>query len=128
DHGGVPEARPGRPGAEGTDGAAAREPLHSHAHLQLRRHRGGGQVCRPHPVTLPVTIAWDRAGLVHPNGHRALVDVSIQVGRGERVAIIGPSGAGKTSLLRLAGTALRPTEGGVTVLGEAPWSLSPRAL
>lgn len=75
-----------------------------------------------------MSIAWAGVGLVHANGHRALGDVSIAVGRGERVAVIGPSGAGKTSLLRLAATSLRPGEGRVTVLDEDPWSLSPGAL
>ncbi|MFM9886585.1 MAG: phosphonate ABC transporter ATP-binding protein, partial [Burkholderiales bacterium] len=38
------------------------------------------------------------------------------------------SGAGKTSLLRLIGTSLRPTDGRVSVLGQNPWQLDARAL
>jgi phosphonate transport system ATP-binding protein len=70
-----------------------------------------------------VALSLTGAGLVHPNGHRAVAGVSLSVRVGERVAIIGPSGAGKTSLLRLAAAALRPTEGRVLVLGENPWQL-----
>jgi len=66
--------------------------------------------------------------LVHPNGHRALDGVSLRVARGERLAVIGPSGAGKTTLLRVAGTSLRPSQGGLTVLDESPWRLAPRQL
>jgi len=62
--------------------------------------------------------------LVHPNGHQALRSVSFAAQRGERIAIIGPSGAGKTSLLRILGTSIRPSEGGVTVLSRSPWQLS----
>lgn len=62
-------------------------------------------------------------GLTHGNGFRALQRISLRVARGERVAVIGPSGAGKTSLIRLLGTALRPTEGRLEILGDKPWQL-----
>jgi phosphonate transport system ATP-binding protein len=68
-----------------------------------------------------VSLSFDRLGLRHPNGHRALHGVSLAVASGERVAIIGPSGAGKTSLLRIAATALRPSEGRVETLAVNPW-------
>jgi phosphonate transport system ATP-binding protein len=75
-----------------------------------------------------MSLAWSGAGLVHPNGHRALEGVSLDVRAGERVALVGPSGAGKTSLLRLAATSVRPSEGRMQVLGEDPWALAPAAL
>jgi phosphonate transport system ATP-binding protein len=77
---------------------------------------------------IPVSIKLDQATLVHPNGHRALNEVSCEIGSGERVAIIGPSGAGKTTLLRLLSTALRPTSGAVRILGEDPWRIGRAAL
>lgn len=66
-------------------------------------------------------LSLERVSLIHPNGCLALKGVSFMVGTGERVAIIGPSGAGKTSLLRLIATALRPTSGTIRVLGTNPW-------
>ena len=73
-------------------------------------------------------VLLEGAGLQHANGHRALQAVSLRVEPGERVAVIGPSGAGKTSLLRLLAASLRPTEGRVSVLGRNPWQLSARQL
>lgn len=67
-------------------------------------------------------------GLVHANGHRALSNIDIAIGGGEQVAVIGPSGAGKTSLLRLASAALRPSAGTVQVLGANPWRLGSGAM
>lgn len=70
-----------------------------------------------------LALSLNGVGLVHPNGHRAVHGVLLAVRGGERVAVIGPSGAGKTSLLRLAAASLRPTEGRMQVLGENPWQL-----
>ena len=50
--------------------------------------------------------------------------MSLAAQRGERIAIIGPSGAGKTSLLRILGGSIRPSGGGVTVLERSPWQLT----
>ena len=73
-------------------------------------------------------VFLEAAGLVHPNGQRALRNVSLRLGSGERVAVIGPSGAGKTTLVRLLGTSLRPSEGHVLFAGSDPWQAGPRAL
>ena len=75
-----------------------------------------------------MSLRLDKIGVVHANGRRALASVDLDVAAGERVALIGPSGAGKTTLLRVAAAALRPTEGGVALLGAEPWTLSASAL
>ena len=75
-----------------------------------------------------MSLRLDDAGFVHANGQRALAGVSIALGRGERIAVIGPSGAGKTTLVRVLGTSLRPTEGTLEIDGGDPWHLGARAL
>jgi len=47
-----------------------------------------------------------------------LLDVELAVKRGECLALAGPSGAGKTSLLRVAAGLLRPEQGRVDANGE----------
>ncbi|QUO48620.1 MULTISPECIES: phosphate ABC transporter ATP-binding protein [Halorubrum] len=50
-------------------------------------------------------------------------DLSIEVGEGEVVAVIGPSGVGKTTLLRTLALALEPDEGAVTLDGTDAWAV-----
>jgi phosphonate transport system ATP-binding protein len=70
----------------------------------------------------------ESVALTLDGGHRAIQEVSLAFVRGERVAIIGPSGAGKTSLLRVISTGLRPSLGALKVEGRDPWLLSRRSL
>jgi ABC-type phosphate/phosphonate transport system ATPase subunit len=48
---------------------------------------------------------------VFPDGTVAVDAISLNIQAGERVAVIGPSGAGKTTLFRLLNATLRPTSG-----------------
>lgn len=56
-------------------------------------------------------------------GERVFRDLSIGVETGEVVAVIGPSGVGKTTLLRMLALSLRPDDGSVTFDGKDVWSL-----
>jgi phosphonate transport system ATP-binding protein len=62
------------------------------------------------------------------DGSPALDGVSLTIGRGEHVAFIGPSGAGKTTLFRILNLTLRPTAGRVLFEGGDVSSLSGVAL
>jgi tungstate transport system ATP-binding protein len=50
-------------------------------------------------------------------------NLSLSVAPGEVVGIIGPSGVGKTTVLRLLALYLRPNEGAVELDGRAVWSV-----
>ena len=58
----------------------------------------------------------------------AISGVDLEVAEGERVALIGASGCGKTTLLRLLGAQLACSEGGLRVQGLDPQGLSESAL
>ena len=69
------------------------------------------------------------AHLSFARGSRKIFDdVSFEIARGEVVAVMGPSGTGKTTLMRLLTGQLRPDAGTVEVLGESVPDLSRAAL
>jgi len=63
-------------------------------------------------------ISFDRVSKRYAEGHDALREVSVDIGRDELVFITGHSGAGKTTLLRMIMLMERPTRGQVTVDGQ----------
>ncbi|MGE5471604.1 MAG: phosphonate ABC transporter ATP-binding protein [Bacteroidota bacterium] len=65
-----------------------------------------------------MSFALQGVGLTHGNSFAALAEISLQASQGERIALIGPSGAGKTSLLAVLGTALPASAGRVELLGS----------
>ncbi len=68
-------------------------------------------------------------GLTFYRGDRAIFDnVDLDVARGKVTVIMGPSGTGKTTLLRLIGGQLRPDAGTICIDGQEVTTLSRRAL
>ncbi|WP_405773115.1 ABC transporter ATP-binding protein [Streptomyces sp. NBC_01538] len=92
----------------------------------LGRAPKGGAQASPVPVgdridVTGVRYAYDRGGEV-------LRGVDLTVRPGERLAVVGPSGAGKTTLCRLLAGIDEPREGTVTVGGVPIASLGPEEL
>ncbi len=56
-----------------------------------------------------------------PNGRvlvKALTDVSFSLGEGDKVALLGHNGAGKSTMLRALGRVYSPTKGTAEIVGE----------
>jgi len=65
------------------------------------------------------------SNVTHAFGGETVIEaLSLSLDPGEVVAIIGPSGVGKTTVLRILALFLEPTEGAVTLDGRDVWSLS----
>jgi energy-coupling factor transport system ATP-binding protein len=63
-------------------------------------------------------IALERVSHRYADGTVGLEDVTLVVGRGETVAVTGPTGSGKSTLIRHLNGLLRPTSGRVLLDGE----------
>ena len=78
------------------------------------------------------SIQWDCVSLKYPDASGfALENFSAKVNRGETIAIVGPSGGGKTSLINLLIRAIDPSSGSVRLNNvpiwhkdEASWKIS----
>ncbi|SDF97231.1 putative ABC transport system ATP-binding protein [Lentzea fradiae] len=76
-------------------------------------------------------LVLDSVTLEHGDGEEmvtALDNVSLVVEPGEFVAIVGPSGSGKSSLLAVAGALVPPTSGKVQVGGVELTGMKPKEL
>ena len=63
-------------------------------------------------------ITLEKVNKVYSNGLHAVKDVSLKVNRGDIFGIIGLSGAGKSSLIRLINRLEEPTSGKIFINGE----------
>jgi ABC-type transport system involved in cytochrome bd biosynthesis fused ATPase/permease subunit len=67
----------------------------------------------------PFEVAFEDVGARYPDQPRLAVQgVSLRLRAGERVALVGPSGAGKTTVVNLLLRFLDPEEGRVTLAGR----------
>ena len=76
-------------------------------------HRGSGE-----GHTLAAIVEFDSVGLRYGTGAEVLRDLDFRLGKGGFYFLTGPSGAGKTSLLKLLYLAQRPTRGRIQLFGE----------
>ncbi len=80
------------------------------------RHAGGWLTGRERVLT-PI-VEFDSIGLRYGTGAEILRDLDFRLSKGGFYFLTGPSGAGKTSLLKLLYLAQRPTRGRLALFGE----------
>jgi len=76
----------------------------------------------------PCALQADRVWFAYRNHDWVLRNVSLSIPAGQHTVIMGPSGTGKTTLLRVLAGILKPNDGRVSVLGEPTHELKARRL
>lgn len=77
------------------------------------------------PAAHPATVELEQLSHAYVPGHDVLTDVELHVGAGERLAIVGTSGAGKTTLAKLVAGVHRPSRGRIRLDGRDSDDLGP---
>jgi cell division transport system ATP-binding protein len=95
---------------------------------RLRRHRRQAGEPAPRRRGPAPIIELDDVTKVYPGGHLALERVSLGIGRGEFVFLVGPTGCGKSTLIKLLIRELDPTEGQVRIAGRNIGALSEKKI
>src|SRR6185369_11122151 len=79
---------------------------------------GESNIQNPNPKTVDAVIEFRNVSL-NINGKQIVSDVSFAVKRGETLVLLGRSGSGKTTTLKLINRLYDPTGGTVAVEGKA---------
>ena len=69
------------------------------------------------PVPAGGAIELDRASFRYGSGPLVLHEVSVRIEAGERLAVVGPTGAGKSTVAKLVARLYDPTDGAVRIGG-----------
>ena len=80
------------------------------------------------PMAPPPLLAVEGLTKVYPTGKRALADVNVVIDRPQVVAIIGSSGAGKSTFIRCINRLVEPTAGRILLGGQDIVKLDRRGL
>lgn len=93
-------------------------------YLDLPEESGGTQT---EPVAEAPFVEFENVSFSYPESPQLIKNLSFSVRQGETVALVGASGGGKSTILRMICGFLIPTEGQVRVRGHGvcEWALGP---
>src|SRR3954470_20800430 len=78
-------------------------------------------------TSVPV-VQFEDVSKAYDGGHVGLERASMKIGRGEFVFLVGPTGCGKSTCIRLLMKELEPTSGAVSVAGRDLAKVTPKRL
>jgi cell division transport system ATP-binding protein len=93
--------------------SSARGRARAHADAARRYQQRTGK--RP---PQPPIVALKDATVVYPGGHVALERVSLEIERGEFAFVVGPTGCGKSTLIKMLIREVEPASGSVMIAGH----------
>ncbi len=98
-------------------------------YLMLDRETQLSIAANPKPVpTQPQRLVFEDVGFFYDEKHQVLRGITLEVNRGETVALVGGSGGGKTTLVNLVPRFFDPTSGRITLDGTDIRDFDIRAL
>lgn len=80
------------------------------------------------PGSLAGDIEFENVSFAYEDGVHVLKDFNLQVRRGETIALVGPTGGGKTTIVNLLGRFYEPTTGTIRIAGKPYFEFSVRAI
>lgn len=74
-----------------------------------------------------MTLRYDQVSYSYPGTSTGVFDIALEIGRGELLAIIGASGSGKSTILKLLAGFLKPDTGRILIDGKDVGASLPEA-